>query len=57
MIYFNKTLQDRVHGLIYGSLARLGVLALGRKESLRHTPHESSYEEVDAAEKIYRKVQ
>jgi chemotaxis protein methyltransferase CheR len=57
MIYFNKTLQDRVHKLIYGSLARLGILALGRKESLRHTPHESSYEEVDASEKIYRKVQ
>jgi chemotaxis protein methyltransferase CheR len=57
MIYFNSTLQARVHDLLYSSLRRLGVLALGRKESLKGaTPHERAYEELDAREKIYRKV-
>jgi chemotaxis protein methyltransferase CheR len=57
MIYFNPTLQERVHELLYASLRRLGVLALGRKESLKGaTPHERHYEELDARERIYRKV-
>jgi hypothetical protein len=33
------------------------VLGLGRKESLRFTPHEGCYDEVDASERLYRKVQ
>jgi chemotaxis protein methyltransferase CheR len=57
MIYFNQTLQERVHELLYTSLRRLGVLALGRKELLKGaTPHERNYEELDARERIYRKV-
>lgn len=56
MIYFDKTLQERVHGLVYGSLARLGFLALGRRESMRFTPMEDCYEVVDEQEKVYRKV-
>jgi chemotaxis protein methyltransferase CheR len=57
MIYFNSELQQRVHRLLYTSLGRLGVLGLGRKESLRFTPHESCYDDVDDAERLYRKVQ
>ena len=57
MIYFNKELQERVHRLLYKSLARFGVLGLGRKESIRFTPHEACYEELDGAEKLYRKEQ
>jgi chemotaxis protein methyltransferase CheR len=57
MIYFDKPLQDRVHGLFYESLERLGVLALGHKESLAFTPFAQRYEELDAAERIYRKTQ
>ena len=56
MIYFGKNLQDRVHGLLYESLERLGVLALGLKESIRFTRFEQAYKEIDGAEKIYRKV-
>jgi chemotaxis protein methyltransferase CheR len=56
MIYFDKNLQNRVHDLFYGSLVRFGVLALGRKESLRFTKHEAHYEKIDAQEKIYRKL-
>jgi chemotaxis protein methyltransferase CheR len=56
MIYFNKALQDRVHGLLYQSLVRLGILGLGRKESLRFTPHEGAYSEVDSGQRIYRRM-
>jgi chemotaxis protein methyltransferase CheR len=56
MIYFGKSLQNRVHDVFYESLEPLGVLALGHKESIRFTGHERSYEELDAVEKLYRKV-
>ena len=56
MIYFDRALQGRVHQLFYDSLERLGVLALGHKESIRFTGIESSYEVLNASEKLYRKV-
>jgi chemotaxis protein methyltransferase CheR len=56
MIYFDRPLQDRVHRLFYESLAPFGVLALGHKESIHFSHHEGSYEELDALEKLYRKV-
>lgn len=56
MIYFDKSLQEHVHRLFHESLTRLGVLALGQKETIRFSPHEESYEVLDAAEKLYRKV-
>jgi chemotaxis protein methyltransferase CheR len=56
LIYFAHSLQERVHRLFYESLAPLGVLALGQKETIRFSPHESSYEELDAQERLYRKV-
>lgn len=56
LIYFNRPLQDRVHRLIYDSLAPGGVLGLGNKESLAFSPYESCYETLDKKEKLYRKV-
>jgi chemotaxis protein methyltransferase CheR len=56
MIYFDKVLQDRVHQLFYESLDTFGVLALGHKESVSFTPFADSYEVVNAAERIYRKI-
>ena len=56
MIYFDRTLQDRVHRLFYESLANFGVLGLGHKESIRFSPHESGYEELDPSEKLYRRI-
>lgn len=56
MIYFNRALQDRVHNLLYDSLAVSGVLGLGAKESLHFTSHEADYEVLDEKEKLYRKV-
>lgn len=56
MIYFDRSLQDKVHGLFHRSLIRRGILALGHKESIRFTPYEAAFEELDAREKIYRKI-
>ena len=56
LIYFNRTLQQRAHGLFYDSLAMFGLLALGSKESLKFTKYESCYEQVCRTGKIYRKV-
>ena len=55
MIYFNPKLQNRVHGLLYESLRRFGVLALGHKESLKGTAYEPRYEEISGRERIYRR--
>ena len=55
MIYFNPCLQERVHRLLYDSLAEDGLLALGQQESLQLTPHESRYRALDRREKIYRR--
>jgi chemotaxis protein methyltransferase CheR len=56
MIYFDRALQNRVHTLLYDSLARLGTLCLGDKESIRFTDLEQRYDELDTAAKIYRRI-
>lgn len=55
MIYFNASLQERVHQLLYDSLPFGGFLGLGSKESLSLTNLESQYDVVDEKEKLYRK--
>jgi len=56
LIYFDKTLQSKVHSLFYDSLATFGVLVLGSKETLRFMAHEECYEQMAPPEKIFRKV-
>jgi chemotaxis protein methyltransferase CheR len=56
MIYFDRELQNRVHELFYESLETFGVLGLGHKETMQFTPYRDRFEELDAAEKLYRKV-
>ncbi len=55
LIYFGRQLQDRVLSLFDESLSRRGVLALGRKETIRGTAVEDRYEAIVEAEKIYRR--
>lgn len=44
------------HEVLFTSLGRLGVLALGPQDSIRNTPHECSYKEMDGDQRIYRKI-
>jgi chemotaxis protein methyltransferase CheR len=56
MIYFERSLQERVFELFDDSLARLGILALGHKESLTTSARANRYKELDPLERLYRKV-
>ena len=55
LIYFNRILQNRVLDLFYNSLAPLGYLALGTKESLLFTGVKEKFEITDSTAKIFRK--
>lgn len=56
LIYFNRTLQERVIGLFRDALCHRGFLGLGSRESLRFTAHADAFEEVARVARIYRKV-
>ena len=56
LIYFDRSLQNRVHRLFYDSLSMFGILGLGGKESLKFSELEHRFEAVSAPDKIYRKV-
>ena len=56
LIYFNNALQDRVQQLFLQSLEMFGILGLGKKESVKYTGVADRYEEVDAEERLYRRV-
>lgn len=55
LIYFNSSLRDRVHQLFYESLCPLGMLGLGRHETLVLSQHEKHYDVLSKSEKLYRK--
>lgn len=55
LIYFDRTLKDHVLALFSESFATLGVLCLGRKESLRFTAFEHEFSVLSAREKIFRR--
>jgi chemotaxis protein methyltransferase CheR len=56
MIYFQRSLKEQVHNLLYESLAMFGILGLGDRESLQFTPHEKDYETLDCGTKLYRRI-
>ena len=56
LIYFDRSLQDRVQGLFYESLVTFGLLCLGSKETLKFSKVEDNYEQLSSRDKIYRKV-
>jgi len=52
---FNHRLRERVDKLIYDSLSRFGVLALGPAESLETMPYEDHYALLDEGSRLYQK--
>ena len=56
LIYFDRELQQRVHGLFYESLSMFGILGLGSKESLKFSKYEPCYDRLHSREKLYRKI-
>ena len=56
LIYFNKSLQMKVHELFNESLGMLGILGLGDKETIHYTDIEDCYEGISGKHKIYKKI-
>jgi chemotaxis protein methyltransferase CheR len=56
LIYFNKTLQEKVHSLFYESLGMFGILGLGDKESITYTERANHYEAICKSQKLFRKI-
>jgi len=48
--------RARAHEILYASLGMFGILALGPEETIRNTPHERAYREMDGGQKIFRKI-
>ncbi|HEY8428865.1 MAG TPA: CheR family methyltransferase, partial [Sandaracinaceae bacterium] len=48
--------RERVHRVVHDSLARDGILALGRRESLRSTGLAHRYRPLDAGAGLYRRI-
>lgn len=55
IIYFNRSLQDRVFKLFYESLDLGGFLCLGSKESVRFSSSKDKFGDIDVKQKIYQK--
>ena len=56
LIYFDKTLQDKVFNLFDSSLEKLGFLILGSKENLRFSTVAPKFTQWAPKEKIWRKT-
>src|SRR5438067_1933828 len=56
LIYFNNRLQERVQELFLNSMEMFGILGLGKKETIRYTNVAANYEEIDAEERLYRRI-
>lgn len=57
LIYFNKSLQDRVLRLFYNSLKNNGFLCLGERETIEFSPLSGYFTPVDKKRRIYQKKQ
>jgi chemotaxis protein methyltransferase CheR len=55
MIYFDTALRTRVHQLLDVSLCRLGVLGVGRKESLEFSQLAPRFTELPSNVRLYKK--
>lgn len=55
LIYFDKELQQRVLELFDNSLAKLGYLAVGTKETIKYSSIQHHFKQLDK-EKIWKKV-
>lgn len=56
LIYFNKSLQTRVHELFHQSLGTLGILGLGDKETIINKDIADCYVPINKKQKLFKKV-
>lgn len=56
LIYFDKSLQNKVNQLFTESLIKSGFLCLGTKESLKYSSVINDYETIDETLRVYKKI-
>lgn len=56
LMYFDRSLQEKVVTLFSESLCTFGYIGLGDKETLHFSGQRRVFEEVDRRQKIYRKI-
>lgn len=56
LIYFDRSLQNKVNRLFTDSLIKSGFLCLGTKESLKYSSVIDDYETIDETLRIYKKI-
>ena len=56
MIYFDQTLRERVHSLIYDSLVKFGILGLGMRETVQYSRVAERYQALEGDVRLYRRV-
>lgn len=56
LIYFNKSLQEKVHDLFYQSLVMFGIIGLGDKETISFTKVSDRFENISENQKLYKKI-
>lgn len=56
MIYFEPALQEKVHRLLYHSLAVGGILGLGNPETIARSPFAHAYRTIDESHRLYQRV-
>ncbi|TAG32193.1 MAG: protein-glutamate O-methyltransferase CheR [Sphingobacteriia bacterium] len=56
MIYFNRVLQERVLNLLHDSLAPLGYLGIGLKETLAFSEVQPKFETISKNLKLYKRI-
>jgi len=56
IMYFDRSLQDKVISLFSESLVPYGFIGLGDKESFHFSEFRAEFQEVDSKQKIYRKI-
>ena len=55
-IYFEAGLQEKILSLFYNSLAPLGFLCLGSKETIRFPGFKNKFKVINSRENIYQKI-
>ena len=56
MKFFDRTVQERAHQVLYESLEQFGVLGLTQGETLEQAPTSNRFEAFDQENNLYRKI-
>lgn len=57
LIYFEPSLQEKVHRLLYNSLPNGGMLGLGNHETIARSPFAHAYRTIDEINRLYQRTQ